>query len=293
MMRASQSFALSAIRYCLVAAVFIIVSAIYSEPAKAVTLVFVHGKGDAATLDYNYTLQQYWTPDMIKAATRNYATPYLVVTYDGRQAYWDAAGEVARECNLLLDQGKKDLVFVTHSMGGCVMRYILCNADPSDPYYNYNGNYNRIQANTVRVLSYAPPNAGSEAADLAGSLSSSFFTAWIVSLLNQDYPSTQCLTTANVQYANNNWFRDSLRSKPIYSVAGTGLWNDFCLECVGLATLSGLAGLPGEDDGAVAQYSAHKTGAPGYDWYNTDANHHYNRRNSYRKLGEDIANYGY
>ncbi len=259
------------------------------------TLVFVHGKSDGVSTDSRTkVINNYWTPDMIRAATRNYTVPYEVVFYDGRKHYWDCAVDVAAQINQFITNGRRNLVFVTHSMGGVVMRFILCNADPSDPYYNYRGaNFNRIQTHTRHVLSYAPPNAGSEAADLAGTLSGSWMTAWLVSLLDNNSPSTQALTTAHFRTANANWMRDSLRSKAIFTVAGTGLWNDFCLECVGLATLSGLAGLPGEDDGMVAEYSAHYTKAPGGRWYNTVANHHYNRRNSYRRLGEDIAQYGY
>ena len=45
-------------------------------------------------------------------------------------------------------------------------------------------------------------------------------------------------------------------------------------------------GMPGEDDGMVAQYSAQAVGTV---WFTTDANHHYNRRNSYRKIGDSLA----
>ncbi|MBX7224128.1 MAG: hypothetical protein K1Y36_29715 [Blastocatellia bacterium] len=279
------------IRYAMLVIVMILAGTFFSESASAVTIVFVHGKGSGKDTVDGVT-NNYWTQDMIRATTRNYTVPYVVCTYDGRLNYWDSARDVAAQVNTALDQGKRDLVFVCHSMGGLVTRFILCNADASDPYYNYNGNYNRIQANTRHVMTLATPHKGSEAADLAGTLNSTVFTSWIVSLVDGNVDSTRKLTTAHLQYASTQWLRDGLRSKAFYTLAGTGLWNDFCLECVGLATLSGLAGLPGEDDGLVAQYSAHAPGAPGGDWYNTDANHHYNRRNSYRTIGTYLAQSG-
>jgi hypothetical protein len=283
-------------RMMLLALAFLAAGVAFGQTASAqTTLVFVHGKSDGVSTDSrDKVINNYWTPDMIRAATRNYTVPYIVCYYDGRKHYWDGAVDVAAQVNAAITNGSRNLVFVTHSMGGLVTRFMLCNADSTDPYYNYRGaNFNRIQANTRHVLSLAPPNAGSEAADLAATLNKSVLTSWLVGLLDGNAPSTQALTTAHFRTANAQWMRDSLRSKPIYTVAGTGLWNDWCTECIGLATLSGLAGLPGEDDGLVAQYSAHYTGAPGGDWYNTDANHHYNRRNSYRKIGNDIATYGY
>jgi pimeloyl-ACP methyl ester carboxylesterase len=275
--------------------VFAFIGLLAGQEANAQALVFVHGKSDGvSTNSSEKVFNDYWTPDMIRAATRNFTVPYIVVHYDGRNHYWDGAVEAAAQINQFIDRGARNLVFVTHSMGGLVTRFMLCNADPSDPHFNFRGaNFARIQANTSHVLSYAPPNAGSEAADLAQTLNKSLLTAWLVTLIDNNAPSTQSLTTSNMRLANSQWMRDSLRSKPIFTVAGTGLFNDFCIECLGLATLSGLAGFPGEDDGLVAEYSAHITGAPGGDWYNTDANHHYNRRNSYRPLGQDIAQFGY
>ena len=73
----------------------------------------------------------------------------------------------------------------------------------------------------------------------------------------------------------------------MWNIAGTGLWNDFIhFEDTGLATLSGIAGMPGEDDGMVSQYSAQ---AVGLVWFTTLANHHHNRRNDYRKIGDSLA----
>jgi hypothetical protein len=44
--------------------------------------------------------------------------------------------------------------------------------------------------------------------------------------------------------------------------------------------------MPGEDDGMVSQYSAQAVGVV---WFTTLANHHHNRRNDYRKIGDSLA----
>ena len=50
--------------------------------------------------------------------------------------------------------------------------------------------------------------------------------------------------------------------------------------------VSSVAGMPGEDDGMVSQYSAQGVGVV---WFTTAVNHHHNRRNDYRKIGDSLA----
>jgi triacylglycerol esterase/lipase EstA (alpha/beta hydrolase family) len=267
-----------------------------ASSAHAVTLVFIHGKGSGKDT-VSGVVNNYWTPNMIQAATRNYATKYLIVSYDGSQYYWDIAGDVAGQINSYLNSNPNEkLVFVTHSYGGVVMRFILCNSAPSTPYYNYRGaNFTRIASATSYALTLAAPQAGSEAANLAGTLSSSSFTSWIVSLLNENANSTKVLTTANMIYASQNWLSDSLRKIAFYSVGGTDTLNHiYHPNDVGLAALKVLAGEPSSADGLVSTYSAHYCGAPGGFWYDTTANHDHNRHNDDPGyMGNTIAQYGY
>ena len=75
--------------------------------------------------------------------------------------------------------------------------------------------------------------------------------------------------------------------KPFYWISGYGLWNKWNVEDIGLATLSGIAGMPGEDDGMVAEYSSQ---AVGKKFFRTEANHHHNRRNDFdKKIGTRLA----
>jgi hypothetical protein len=258
---------------------FLLVPAVFAATGAA----FVHGKGDE-TLANSTVAWNYWTTDMLRASTNNWAVPYVVCHYDGRNYMWVAADAVAGQLYTFITQNNiNDLVINTHSFGGVVIRWIFSNP-------TWDSRYPTIINATRWVNTIAGPHKGSEAADLAGTLSGSWLTSWLVSLLNQNYDSTYNCQTSWMTYYNTYWLygttgRPAL-PKSFYTISGYGLWNDWCLEDVGLATLSGLAGLPGEDDGMVAQYSAE---AIGYLWFRTAANHHHNRRNDYRKIGDSLG----
>lgn len=256
-----------------------------AAPAAARTgVVFVHGKG-GADLANQSTANAYWGTDMIRATTKGYAIPYLVCHYDGTQYMWTAAGQVAGQITTWMNaNGIDDIVVETHSFGGVVIRWMLSNP-------TYDSRYQPI-INRIRwVNAIAPPNKGSEAANLAGTLSGSWLTGWLVDLVGQNNASTKNCTTSSMAYYNQYYLkgtsgRPSL-PRSYYNIAGTGLWNDFAhSEDYGLATLSGVAGMPGEDDGMVSQYSAQGAGTV---WFTTAANHHHNRRNDYRKIGDSLA----
>lgn len=244
---------------------------------------FVHGKGDSS-LANSQVAWDYWTTDMLRASTNNWAVPYVVCHYDGTQFMWVAADQVASQLYSFITQNNiDDLVINTHSFGGVVVRWIFSNP-------TWDSRYPTIINATRWVNTIAGPHKGSEAADLAGTLSGSWLTSWLVSLLDQDYDSTFNCQTSWMAYYNDNWLygtsgRPAL-PKSFYTISGYGLWNDWCTECIGLATLSGISGLPGEDDGMVAEYSAEGIG---YLWFRTKANHHYNRRNSYRQIGDSLG----
>lgn len=270
------------------AAVLLLALALAAPAAQAKTgVAFVHGKGGAdlanPTVAWNY-----WTTDMIRTTTKGYTVPYVVCSYDGTKIMWDAANQVAGQLyNFVTTQGIDDLVINTHSFGGVVVRWIFSNPgrDPRFPV---------IIARTRWINSIAAPQRGSEAADLAGTLSGSWLTGWLVDLVGQNNDSTKNCRTDWMAYYNANWLygtagRPAL-PKPVYWISGWGLWNDywsrFHSEDIGLATLSGIAGMPGEDDGMVSEYSAQAVGTA---WFRTEANHHHNRRNDYRTIGASLA----
>lgn len=244
---------------------------------------FVHGKG-GGDLANAQVAWDYWTTDMLRASTNNWAVPYVVCHYDGRNYMWVAANEVAGQLyNFIVQNNINDLVINTHSFGGVVIRWIFSNP-------TWDSRYPTIINATRWVNTIAGPHKGSEAADLAGTLSGSWLTSWLVGLLDQDYDSTYNCQTSAMAYYNQYWLygttgRPAL-PKSFWTISGYGLWNDWCAEDIGLATLSGLSGLPGEDDGMVAEYSAEAVGSL---WFSTKANHHHNRRNDYRPIGDSLG----
>ncbi len=250
-------------------------------------VALVHGKG-SADLANPSVAWAYWGTDMIKAVTKSYTVPYVICHYDGTQYMWVAAGQVAQQLyNFITQQGITDLVINTHSFGGIVIRWIFSNP-------NYDWRYPTIIQRTRWINSIAAPQKGSEAADLAGTLSGSWLTGWLVDLVGQNTNSTYNCRTDWMAYYNQYYLKGTAGRPPlpktVYWISGWGLWNDywtkFHIEDIGLATLSGIAGLPGEDDGMVAEYSAQ---AVGVQWFRTEANHHHNRRNDFRAIGTALS----
>jgi hypothetical protein len=263
-------------------ALVLLLTAVVAEAKTGV--VFIHGKG-GTDLASPSVARAYWTDDMIRTTTKSYTIPYLICSYDGTQYMWVAGNTVAGQIyNWMNANAIDDIVIETHSFGGIVIRWIMSNP-------TYDSRYQPI-INRIRwVNSIAPPNKGSEAADLAGTLSGSWLTGWLIDLVGQKNNSTTNCTTSSMSYYNQYYLKGTsgrpALPKTVYNIAGYGLWNDFVhSEDYGLATLSGIAGMPGEDDGMVSQYSAQ---AVGIVWFTTEANHHHNRRNDYRKIGASLA----
>lgn len=264
-----------------VAAVFLLVaSSLWAKTG----VVLVHGKGGADLANASTALA-YWTSPMVAAVTKNYAVPSLVCHYDGTQYMWVAGDQVASQIAAFVTaQGITDLVIDTHSFGGVVVRWIFSNP-------NRNSSYQKVVSVTRWVNTIAAPQKGSEAADLAGTLSGSWLTGWLVSLVGENTDSTKNCRTDVMAYYNQYWLygttgRPAL-PKTFYSISGWGLFNDWAhAEDYGLAALSAVAGLPGEDDGMVAEYSAEAVGTL---WFRTEANHHHNRRNDFKPVGTYLS----
>jgi hypothetical protein len=257
----------------------------FAPPAEARSgAVFVHGAGSNFLNDVAGA-RAYWTEDMLRASTRNWTVPYLVAHYDSNQFMWIGAGQVAGQIyDWMTANGIDDIVVNTHSFGGTILRWIM-----SNPGYDWR--YPAITSRIRWVNAIAAPHKGSEAANLAGTLSGSWLTGWLVNLVGANTDAHKNCRTDWMAYYNQYYlFGTSGRPalpRSVYTIAGTGLWNDFAhSEDYGLATLSGIAGLPGEDDGMVAQYSAQGVGLV---WFLTAANHHHNRRNDYRKIGDSLG----
>src|SRR5215212_4065024 len=84
-------------------------------------VVFIHGKG-SADLAQPSVARAYWGEDMIRATTKGFVVPHLVVAYDGTQYMWVAGGAVAGQIyNWMMANAIDDIVIETHSFGGVVI----------------------------------------------------------------------------------------------------------------------------------------------------------------------------
>ncbi|MDX1442794.1 MAG: hypothetical protein R3270_03335 [Gammaproteobacteria bacterium] len=259
-----------------------------ASPAFAGTgMALVHGKGGSDLANASVA-RAYWGEDMIRASSKGYSVPVEVVHYDGTRYMWQAADQVADQLyTFITTENIDDLVINTHSFGGVVIRWIFSNPD-------WDSRYPTIINATRWVNTIAAPQKGSEAADVAGTLSGSWFTGWIVDWVGQGTDSTKNCTTDSMAYYNEYWLKGTsgrpALPKTFWWISGYGLWNDyyyrFHIEDIGLATISGIAGMPGEDDGVVSEYSAEAVGSQ---WFRTEANHHHNRRNDYRQIGDALG----
>jgi hypothetical protein len=237
-------------------------------------LIFVHGKRtntDTYT-DWN-PARAYWVDgsnDFVKAATRNFTTPYYVVGYNGSQPYWEAqsAGEVATEivnatnggndggnnhCTRTYADGGTFWV-VGHSMGGSVIDYILGNANPTDPNYNLNGPYDQAAQRIALAITVAGTHRGSQGADFVcgeGNPFCSFFSQFIQSC---DAATFWLRSSDDVQVR-------AFTSPPAKTVWLTG----------GFAAIIGASAcLAGEDDGVVQHASTYACNGSATQGYSND-----------------------
>ncbi|MCP3942575.1 MAG: hypothetical protein GY710_13960 [Desulfobacteraceae bacterium] len=253
----------------------------------ATGVVFVHGKG-SADLASPSTAFNYWGSDMIRASTANYKVPYYIAHYDGTRDMEVSGNTVADQiADFINNENITDLIINTHSFGGVVTRWIFSNP-------THGANYQTVINATRWINAIAAPQKGSEAADMAGMFSGTWLTGWIVDLVGQKNDSTTNCETDSMAYYNKYWLNGTsgrpALPKTFYWISGWGLWNDYFgawhSEDIGLATLSGVAMMPGEDDGMVSEYSAE---AVGTQWFRTKANHHHNRRNDYKNIGDMLG----
>jgi pimeloyl-ACP methyl ester carboxylesterase len=247
-------------------------------------IVFIHGKG-SSDLQHRGTAFAYWGGDMVHTVAPVGQRRALVCHYDGTKSMRLAADDVAGQITTWLQDNKSvdKLIVVTHSFGGVIVRRIL----------SHRARYGAIIDRITRVYSIAPPNRGSEAADLARTLSSKWYSEWIADLAGQDNPATKDCTTDMMNDYNQSVLLGTNSRRPLpttlslFNIAGIDVRNDGTHEeDKGLSWLVKFVEFGDRSDGMVAAYSAQAVGQP---LPATDANHHHNRRNDYRKIGDRLA----
>jgi hypothetical protein len=249
-------------RRCRFAVLGVLALAFFALAGQAVAqpcLIFVHGKQTDTNTYTSYTsARNYWvngSNDFVRTATKEFATPYYVVGYNGTRPYWEAqsAGEVANEivnatngaadaggrrCTKTFAQGGTFWV-VAHSMGNTVMDYILGNNDASDPNFNYNGPYDQVAARISLVISAGGAHRGSQGADAVcgnNNLFCNFIAIFIQSCDDATY-----------------WLRssDDVQVRTYSNAPAKTVWLTGGYEAI----FGSSACLSGEDDGVV-QYAS-------------------------------------
>ena len=135
------------------------VLATVASPAAAATgVAFVHGTGRQTN-----ALDDYWTRAMVDSVRQGLPNPadYLVVNCDFEQYMWTsgAAGCLATQLyDFVTARNITDLVVITHSNGGNVMRWILSNP-------TWDSRYPTIIARIRWVNALAPSSLGTPLAD--------------------------------------------------------------------------------------------------------------------------------
>lgn len=203
-------------------------------------VAFVHGTGKQTD-----ALNAYWTSAMVNSVRQGLPNTanYLVVNCDFTQYMWHsaAAGCLAGQLSSFISsRGITDLVVITHSNGGNVMRWIMSNP-------TYDSRYPNIIAKIRWVNALAPSSAGTPLANavIAGNV---FETSvgWLVGYKSDAVRQQQ--TSWMAHYNANNLYGTVGRPalpKGFWTVVGTdvdsAIWDgdSYCggyAENVGLET---------------------------------------------------------
>ena len=192
-------------------------------------VALVHGTGAQtnATADY-------WTPAMVNSIRQGLSNQsnYVVINCDFEQYMWDsrAAGCLAGQLtSFISSRGITDLVVITHSNGGNVMRWIMSNP-------TYDSRYPGIISKIRWVNALAPSSAGTPLADavIAGNVFESAL-GWLLGYKSDAVRQQQ--TSWMAYYNQNNLFGTSGRPalpKGFWDVVGsdveTAVWdsNSYC-----------------------------------------------------------------
>lgn len=187
-----------------------------SKASASTGVAFVHGTGKQ-TAAYS----SYWTVAMVDSVRRGLpnVNNWVAINCDFTQYMWNsqAAGCLAGQLQgFIASKGITDLVVITHSNGGNVMRWILSNP-------TYDSRYPGIISKIRWVNALAPSSAGTPLADavMAGNVFESAL-GWLLGYKNDAVRQQQVSWMA--QYNANNLYGTSGRPalpKGFWTVVGT------------------------------------------------------------------------
>ncbi len=259
--------------------------------AAAPCLIFAHGKQtNTNTFTSWQAARDYWksgSRDAIGVASKNFATSYYVIGYNGTDTYWGtgAAGEVANEivnatnggadgggnrCALTYAQGGT-FWFIGHSMAGTVIDFILGNNDASDPNFNFNGPYDTVASRLSLAITFGGAHRGSQGADAVCGDSSGACN-WAAQWIQDCDTATYWLRSADDVQVR------TFSNAPARNVYLTGGYE---------AIFGASACLSGEDDGIVqhaSQYACNGGAGTGYNNSNVCNNSNKQESSGFRNL---------
>jgi len=179
------------------AMLIVAVLAVVAAPAGAATgVALVHGTGHQTDAYHDY-----WKSDMVESIRLGLADPsnLLVVNCDFTQYMWTsgAAGCLADQLyTFITSRNITDLVVITHSNGGNVMRWILSNP-------TWDSRYPTI-INAIRwVNALAPSSLGTPLADAV--MNGTVFEQAVGWLLGYRNDAVRQQQTSWMAYYNANW----------------------------------------------------------------------------------------
>ena len=163
---------------------------------SATGVAFVHGTGKQTD-----ALNDYWTSNMVNSVRQGLSNQanYVVINCDFEKYMWDsqAAGCLAGQLyNFINQRGITDLVILTHSNGGNVMRWIMSNP-------TWDSRYPTIINNTRWVNALAPSSLGTPLADAV--MAGNVFEASLGWLLGYQSDAVRMQQTSWMQYYNGTW----------------------------------------------------------------------------------------
>jgi hypothetical protein len=179
-------------------------------------VAFIHGTGKQTN-----ALADYWQPAIVNTVRQGLVNQanYSVINCDLEQYMWDsrAAGCVATQLTAFISSRNiTDLVVITHSNGGNVIRWIMSNP-------TYDSRYPNIISKIRWVNALAPSSAGTPLANAV--ISGNVFESVLGWLLGYKSDAVRMQQTSwMAQYNQNNLYGTSGRPalpKGFWSVVGT------------------------------------------------------------------------
>lgn len=179
-------------------------------------VAFIHGTGKQTN-----AYADYWQPGMVNSVRQGLANQnnYVVINCDFGQYWWDpaAAGCLAGQLtSFIQNRGITDLVLITHSNGGNVVRWILSNP-------TYDSRYPNIISKIRWVNALAPSSTGTPLANAV--MNGNIFESALGWLLGYKNDGVRQQQTDWMAYYNANNMKGTpgrpALPKRFYSVVGT------------------------------------------------------------------------